>query len=67
MGGLGIAIASLSAESAFVSYLVRATFNLQPNMLPRAGFSTARAKLIGNGVPVLLLLINEQPTVFLHF
>jgi hypothetical protein len=61
MGGLGIDIASLSAESAFVSS-VGATFNLQRNMLPRAGFSTARAKLIDNGVPVPLLIINEQPT-----
>jgi hypothetical protein len=49
MGGLGIPIASLSAESAFVSS-VGATFNLQPNLIPRSGFTTARSKSLGISV-----------------
>jgi hypothetical protein len=45
IGGLGIAVASLSTESSFVSS-VGATFNLQPYLSPRAGFIIARSKLI---------------------
>jgi hypothetical protein len=60
-GGLGIAIATFLAEC--ICFISRSYFNLQANMLPRASFSTARAKIIDNGVPVPLLIINEQPTV----
>jgi hypothetical protein len=59
MGGRGIPIAALSAESAFVAS-VGASWHLQPNVLPRFGFSTAKAKLISLGVSVPELLINGQ-------
>jgi hypothetical protein len=62
MGGRGIPIATFSAELAFVAS-VGASWHLEPNVLPRLGFSAAKAKLISLGVYVPELNLK----LFLHF
>ena len=54
MGGLGIPIASISSDAAFVAS-IGSSWNLQPNLEPRIGFNEARLRLVGNGskIPVL--------------
>jgi hypothetical protein len=54
MGGLGIPIASMSSDAAFVAS-VGGSWGLQPNLEARTGFNEARLRLIGNGSPVPVL------------
>ena len=66
MGGLGIPIASVSSDAAFVAS-VGASWDLQPNLEPRSGFHESRLKLIGRGssVPVLpAKIISDEPPHF---
>jgi hypothetical protein len=66
MGGLGIPIASISSEAAFVAS-VGASWGLQPNTEIRNGFNEARLKLINSGsaVPVLPAKPNDVNTPLL--
>lgn len=66
MGGLGIPIASISSEAAFVAS-VGASWDLQPNTEIRGGFNEARLNLINNGtlVPDLSTKSNNVDTPLL--
>jgi hypothetical protein len=60
MGGLGIPIACLSSETAFLSS-IGSSWNLRPNNLPRKGFIEIRNRLIADGfdIPMLQPKIHE--------
>ena len=64
-GGVGIPIAHLSAEAAFVSS-VGSTWHMQPNLMVRRGFSTARNNLSSGGTVLPQLMDKSGFSVSPH-
>jgi hypothetical protein len=62
LGGIGIPIVSVVADSAFVSS-VGASWSLQPNLHPREGFSTTCDMLSKFGVDVPVLSQKSSPAL----